>query len=154
MSTGRWDFLAEQRTQPLEEFVLDQVADRLAAELRAFPATQLEWEDHAELSRFREVLERPGKPELETWRVALELSRLELLHEVEAIDRFWKGPQARELLPTPLEERTAVFLVRWITESALSFQEFAKGKFKRRALVALVERLEERMLRGYRLRLP
>ena len=153
MTTGRWDFLAEQKPQPLEEFVLDQVADRLAAELRDFPRTQLEWEDAGELSRFREVLERPGKPPLETWQVALALSRLELLHEVEAIDRFWQSPQARALLPVALEERTAIFLVRWITESALSFQEFARGKFKRRALVALVERLEERMLRGYRLRL-
>ena len=153
MTTGRWDFLEGHRAQPLEEYVLDQVADRLAAELRDFPRSQLEWDDPAERSRFREVLERPGKPELETWRVALELSRLELLHEVEAIDRFWSGPRARELLPTPLEERTAVFLVRWITEAALSFQEFGRGKFKRRALVSLIERLEERMLRGYRLRL-
>ena len=153
MPTGRWDFLAEQKPQELRDYVLDQVADRLAAELREFPPAALDWEDQAELARFREVLEQPGRPELETYRVALELSRLELQHQVEAIDRFWSGPQARALLPSALEERRALFLVRWITESALSFQEFAKGKFKRRELVALVERLEERILKGYLLRL-
>ena len=153
MPTGRWDFLAEQKPQPLREYVLDQVADRLAAELREFPPAQLDWEDPAELGRFREVLARPGKPGLETYRVALELSRLELLHEVDAVDRFWRSPLARQLLPDELEERTTLFLVRWITESALSFQEAAAGKFRRRDLVALVEHLEERMLRGYLLRL-
>jgi hypothetical protein len=153
MPTGRWDFLADSRPQPLKEFVLDQVADSLAAELRDFPPRSLDWESPAELARFREVLDRPAPPELETFRVALGLSRLELLREIETVDRFWKSPLARELLPTPIEELTALFLIRWVTESALSFQEFAQGKFKRRELVSLVERLEERMLRGYSLRL-
>ena len=63
-------------------------------------------------------------------------------------------PRARFAhLPTPLEERRALFIARWLTESLLEFKEFAQGKFKRGDLVSLVERLEERLLAGQRLRL-
>ena len=35
----------------------------------------------------------------------------------------------------------------------MAFQESAQGKFKRGDLVALMEKVEDRLLRGYRLRL-
>ena len=152
MATGRWDFLAEQKPQRLQEYVLDRVADRLAEELRAFPPA-LDWEDPRERDRWAEVLAQPGTLALNTLRVGLELARLELLREVEAIDAFLRSPAAAPLLPTPLEERRALFVARWLTESLLEFKEFAQGKFKRGDLVSLVERLEERLLAGHRLRL-
>jgi hypothetical protein len=150
---GRWDHLADQKPQELRDYVLDRVAEQLTDELRHFPPAGLDWEDQAELQRFHDVLAQPGPPQLEVFRVALELSRLELLHEVERIDAFWRGPLCAELLRSELERRSALFLVRWLTESALSFQEWAQGKFRRRDLLVLVEKVEERMLRGYRLRL-
>jgi hypothetical protein len=152
MATGRWDFLAEQKPQLLQEYVLDRVADRLAEELRAFPPA-LDWEDQREQDRWAEVLAQPGALARDTLRVGLELARLELLREVQAIDAFLRSPQAAALLPSPLEEKRALFVARWLTESLLEFKEFAQGKFKRGDLVSLVERLEERLLAGYVLRL-
>ena len=152
MATGRWDFLAEQKPQLLQEYVLDRVADRLAEELRAFPPA-LDWEDAREQARWAALLAQPGPLARDTLRVGLELARLELLREVEVIDAFLRGPEARALLPTPLEEQRALFVARWLTESLLEFRDFAQGKFKRTELVGLVERLEERLLAGYRRRL-
>ena len=152
MATGRWDFLAEQKPQRLQEYVLDRVADRLAEELRAFPPA-LDWEDQREQDRFRDVLAQPGPLARDTLRVGLELARLELLREVEAIDAFLRSPQAPALLPTPLEEQRALFVARWLTESLLEFKEFARGKFGRGDLVTLVGLLEERLVPGFGLRL-
>jgi hypothetical protein len=76
-----------------------------------------------------------------------------MLREYELIDRFCRSQQFHQLLPDALEEQTAHFLTRYFVDSALTFQEHAKGKFKRRDLVALMEKIEDRLLRGYRLRL-
>jgi|GEM_PF-1449066 len=150
---GRWDFLEGKKPQELKEFVLDQVADELAKDLRAFPPPIEEWLDESLHLRFQSVLGRTTKPELETLRVACELARRELLRDYELIDRFCRSPEWKRLLPEPLEEETAHFVTRYLVDSALAFQEFAKGKFKRSELVSLIERIEERLLRGYRLRL-
>jgi hypothetical protein len=152
MSSGRWDFLAEQKPQLLQEYVLGRVADRLAEELRAFPPA-LDWEDPRERARFSEVLEQPGPLARDTLRVGLELARLELVREVETIDAFLRSPRAPELLPTPLEEQRALFVARWLTESLLEFKDFAQGKFARRDLLALVALLEDRLVPGLQLRL-
>ena len=150
---SRWDFLADQKPQTIREKVLDLVADELAGELRRWPPRPSEWPDAALEARFEPVLQRPGLPELDTLRVACELSRLELLHEIEQVDRFWRGPRVAELLPSPLEVESAHFLVRWLVESALEFQEAVQHRFRRAELVLLVERVEDRLLRGFRLRL-
>jgi hypothetical protein len=152
MSTGRWDFLAEQKPQLLQEYVLARVADRLAEELRAFPPA-LDWEDPREQARFAAVLAQPGPLARDTLRVGLELARLELLREVEAIDAFLRSPRAAELLPAPLEEQRALFVARWLTESLLEFKDFAQGKFRRRDLLALVALLEDQLVPGLQLRL-
>ena len=149
----RWEHILDQKPRELKEFVLDQVADQLAKDLREFPPPIEEWLDDALRARYQPVLARLGKPELETYRVALELAREELLREYELIDRFCRSPEYRALLPTALEEQTAHFMTRYLVDSALAFQEFAQGKFKRLELVPLMEKIEDRLLRGYRLRL-
>ena len=99
------------------------------------------------------MLGRAGKPPLETYRVACALAREEMLREYERIDAFCRSAQFTALCPDPVEQQTAHFLTRYLVDSALSFQEHGKGKFKRRDLVTLVEKIEDRLLRGYRLRL-
>jgi hypothetical protein len=44
-------------------------------------------------------------------------------------------------------------MTRYLVDGALAFQEHAQGKFRRSDLVQLMERIEDRLLRGYRLRL-
>jgi hypothetical protein len=150
---GRWDHLADQKPQSIREKVLDLVADELTGEIRRWPPRTEEWLDPALRARFEPVLARPGMPELDTLRVACELSRLELLREFDRIDVFWRSPQKAGLLPSSLEEETAHFLVRWLVESALSLQETLQHRFRQPELAALVERVEDRLLRGFRLRL-
>jgi hypothetical protein len=150
---SRWERILDRKPQELADYVLDQIADALFVDLREFPPTGIEWLDEPTRARYAQVLERAEKPPLETYRVALALAREEMLREYERIDAFCRSPQFRALCPDPVEEKTAHFLTQYLVDSALSFQEHAKGKFKRKDLVTLIEKIEDRLLRGYRLRL-
>ncbi len=150
---ARWDHILDGKPRELKEYVLDQVADELAKDLRSFPPPIDEWLDESLHERYRPVLARVTRPELETLRVSCELARRELLRDYELIDRFCRSPEFPRLAPTDLEQQTVHFITRYLVDSALAFQEFAKGKFRRAELVTLVEKVEERLLRGYRLRL-
>jgi hypothetical protein len=150
---GRWDHLFDQKPQEIRDYVLDKVADQLVEDLRQFPPRIEEWLDADLQARYAPVLTRTGRPELDTYRVACEMAREEMLREYELIDRFCRSEQYRRLLPDPLEEQSAHFITRYLVDSALAFQEYAQGKFSRRDLVALMEKVEDRLLRGYRLRL-
>ena len=150
---SRWERILEQKPQELKDYVLDKVADQLTQDLRDFPPRIDEWLDEALRARYAQVLSRTGRPELETYRVACELAREEMLREYELIDRFCRSSEYRRLLPTDLEQQTAHFLTRYLVDSGLAFQEYAKNKFSRRDLVLLMEKVEDRLLLGYRLRL-
>jgi hypothetical protein len=153
MPMGRWDHILDQKPQELKDYVLDKVAEQMVEDLRNFPPRIEEWLDASMQSRYAKVLSRLGRPELDTYRVACELAREEMLHEYELIDRFCRSDEYRRLLPDELEEQTAHFMTRYLVDSALAFQEYAQGKFRRRDLVMLMEKVEDRLLRGYRLRL-
>ena len=149
----RWDHILDRKPQELRDYVLGKVADQLVDDLRRFPPRIEEWLDAALEARYANVLSRLGRPELDTYRVACELAREEMLREYELIDRFCRSDDYRRLLPNELEQQTAHFIIRYLVDSALAFQEHAQGKFRRRDLVTLMEKVEERLLRGYRLRL-
>src|SRR5437763_13195720 len=150
---GRWDHILDQKPQELKDYVLDKAAGQMVEDLRTFPPRIEEWLDAAMQSRYANVLSRLGRPELDTYRVACELAREEMLREYEMIDRFCRSDEYRRLLPNELEEQSAHFITRYLVDSALQFQEATQEKFRRRDLVALVEKIEDRLLRGYRLRL-
>ena len=150
---SRWERILDQKPQELRDFVLDKVADQLAEDLRNFPPPIEEWLDDALRTRYAKVVSRLGRPELETYRVACELAREEMLREYELIDAFCRSAEYKRLLPNELEEQTAHFMTRYLVDGALAFQEYAQGKFRRADLVTLMEKVEDRLLRGYRLRL-
>ena len=150
---GRWDHILDQKPQDLREYVLDRVADQLAKDIHDFPPPIEEWLDTGLKARYAQVISRLGRPELETYRVAVELAREEMLREYELIDAFCRSPEYKRLLPNELEEQTAHFMTRYLVDSALAFQEATQDKFRRRDLAALMEKVEDRLLRGYRLRL-
>jgi hypothetical protein len=150
---SRWDRILDQKPQELRDYVLDKVAEQFTEDLRNFPPPIEEWLDEGLKARYAKALSRLGRPELDTYRVACELAREEFLHEYELIDRFCRSDEYRRLLPNELEEQCAHFMTRYLVDGALSFQEYAQGKFRRRDLVTLVEKVEDRLLRGYRLRI-
>ena len=151
---SRWDHILDQKPQELKEYVLDKVAEQLVEDLREFPPRIEEWLDDALRARYARGARRAlGRPELDTYRVACEMAREEMLREYELIDRFCRSDEYRRLLPTELEQQTAHFITRYLVDSALAFQEYGQDKFKRRDLVTLMEKVEDGLLRGYRLRL-
>ena len=150
---GRWDHILDQKPKELRDYVLDKVAEHLVEDVRNFPPRIEEWLDEALHARYASVLSRVSRPELDTYRVACELAREEMLREYELIDRFCRSEEYRRLLPGELEQQTAHFITRYLVDSALTFQEYGKGKFTRRDLVSLMEKVEDRLLLGYRLRL-
>jgi arginyl-tRNA synthetase len=150
---SRWERILEQKPRELKDYVLDQVAAQLVQDLRDFPPRIEEWLDAALQARYASVLSRAGRPELETYRVACAMAREEMLREYELIDRFCRSADYQRLLPGELEQQTAHFITRYLVDSALAFQEYAQGKFNRRDLVTLMEKVEDGLLRGYRLRL-
>jgi hypothetical protein len=150
---SRWERILEQKPQELKDYVLDQVAEQLAQDLREFPPRIEEWSDEATRARYGAVMARTGRPPLDTLRAGCEMAREEMLREYELIDRFCRSPEYRTLLPDALEEQTAHFVTRYLVDSALGFQEHARGKFRRAELVRLIEKIEDRLLGGHRLRL-
>jgi hypothetical protein len=150
---SRWDRILEQRPQELKDYVLDKVAEQLAGDLRDFPPRIEEWLDEPSEARYAPVMARSGRPPLDTLRAACEMAREEMLREYELIDRFCRSPEYRKLLPDALEEQTAHFVTRYLVDSALAFQEHGKDKFRRADLVRLIEKIEDRLLEGHRLRL-
>jgi hypothetical protein len=150
---GRWDHLVDRKPQDLKDYVLDQVADRISAELRAWPPALDEWLDDSARRRFRAAIERPSAPGLSTLQVACEMARRELLRDYDLIDRFWRSGAHRELIPDELEETTAHFVTQYLVDASLAFQELARDKFDRRELVTLLEKVEDRLLQGNRFRL-
>jgi hypothetical protein len=149
----RWERILEQKPQELKDYVLDRVADQLVQDLRDFPPRIEEWLDESLRARYQQVLARTARPELDTYRVACEMAREEMLREYELIDRFCRSAEFRRLLPGELEQQTAHFITRYLVDSGLAFQEYAQGKFSRLDLVTLMEKVEDRLLLGYRLRL-
>jgi replicative superfamily II helicase len=150
---SRWERILDQKPQELKDYVLGKVAEQLVEDLRDFPPRIEEWLDDTLRARYAQVLDRAGRPELDTYRVACEMAREEMLREYELIDRFCRSDEYRRLLPTELEQQTAHFITRYLVDSALAFQEYGQDKFKRRDLVTLMEKVEDGLLRGYRLRL-
>ena len=150
---GRFDHILDGKPRELKDYVLDQVAEQLTQDLRNFPPAIDEWLDESLRERYRPVLAPENHPGQKSFRIACELARRELLRDYELIDRFCRSPDFRSLAPTELEQQTVHFITRYLVDSALAFQEFAKGKFRRDELVALIEKVEDRLLPGDRLRL-
>src|SRR5690242_278224 len=101
---SRWDRILEQKPQGLKDYVLDKVADQLAADLRDFPPRIEEWLDETSRARYTRAMARTGRPPLDTLRAGCEMAREEMLREYELIDRFCRSPEYRSLLPDALEE--------------------------------------------------
>jgi len=139
-----YEWLYEREKQPLKEYVLDEVAKRLARAVEQFPPTIESWEREDFRLRFEPLLTSGrGRPTLAVVRVSLKLFRWELEREYERIDEYLAGghdglePDDREL---------AIFLWRYWLEEVLEFKEFVQDKFLWRELLPLVDRLQARLV--------
>jgi hypothetical protein len=61
---NRWEHILDQKPRDLADYVLDQIADALAKDVREFPPPGIEWIDETTRDRYAQVLARQSKPPL------------------------------------------------------------------------------------------
>lgn len=140
----RWDFLYDRQKQPVKAWVLERFAEELAAELAAWPPPFVEWV--SEELRARWAAGAASRPRDDVFRLALEIARLDLLREIEAIER--RLEEERHRLQTPAEEAALHLLVLLLTEKCLGLKERAEGlRLSRQDLSQALHEVERRLFR-------
>jgi hypothetical protein len=140
----RWDFLYDRQRQPVKAYLLERFAEELARELEAWPPPFVEWV--SEELRRRWAAGAAAKPRDDVVRLALEIARLDLLREFEAVERKLVAEAHR--LQSPDEEAALHLLVRLVTEECLGLKEHAHGaRIAREELVAMLGSVERRLFR-------
>ena len=144
MRDRRWDFLYDREKQPVRRFIVEQFAEHLEGELRAWPPAALDWESEAEQRRWSAGLRiRPSDDAL---RLALDIARLDLRREFEEAQRRleaegdarWRGEEQRA---------AGHLLVRFLVEKCLGLKEHAEGaRLTRDDLCACLDEVERRLL--------
>lgn len=147
MKPNPYSWLYERQSHPLKEWVLDEVAKVFAAAVENFPPTLEEWERQDLKQRYEPLLEKV-KPPLPSGviRLALKLFRWEIGREYETIDAYLSGGHHQEHQLNPQHFEVAQFLWQHWTDQMMAFMEVATGKFRRKELLGLAERLERRLL--------
>ncbi len=143
MRDKRYDWLYERQKQPIKAYLLERFAEELAAELRAWPPPDLEWETEALRLRWQAGAARP--PGELVVRYALQLARLDLNREWDEIDRRLRG-EADGWWVTPEERSAGQLLVRLITERCLWLKERAEGAHLTRTDLCQAVELVEKAL--------
>lgn len=148
MPKNPWEWLYERQSQPLKEYVLDEVAKYLAVAVEQFPPQIHEWEREDLRARYAPVLaQASGAPSAHVLRLALQLYRWDLERDVERIDAYLARGHYEELGTFgALEKETALFLWNYWMDQTLAFKEYAQGKFTWRELLGLADRLETRLV--------
>ncbi len=144
MRDRRWDFLYERQRQPVKTYILGRFAEELARELAAWPPPFVEWV--SEELRARWAAGAAERPRDDVLRFALELSRLDLLRELEEAERRLAADAHR--LQSPAERAALHLLVRLVTERCLALKEHAEAaRIRREDLAAMLDDLERRLFR-------
>jgi hypothetical protein len=142
-----YEWIYERESQPLKEYVLDEIAKGLAKVVEEFPPVIDEWEREDLRARFEPLLaRRTGRPPLDVVREAVGLYRLELERDIEAIDQYMREERWRAAGLSEDDRELVVFLWQYWTEQTLAFKDYADGKFKWAELSALADRLNERLV--------
>jgi len=140
----RWDFLYDRQRQPVKAYLLERFAEELARELEAWPPPFLDWV--SEELRRRWAAGAAARPREDVVRLALEVARLDLRREFEAVDR--KLGEEAHRLQSPAEEAALHLLVRLVTEQCLGLKEHAHAaRISREDLVATLGAVERLLFR-------
>lgn len=145
MRDRRYDWLYERQKQPVKQYILERFAGELAVELRAWPPPDLAWESEALRARYQEGAAAP--PREGVVRLALELARLDLQREFEAVERSLAA-DGDGALRSDAERAAVHLLVRLLTERCLSLKEYAEGaRLTRDDLVGALGLVERTLFR-------
>jgi hypothetical protein len=137
---SRWDHLYDLQPRAAVEVLLDEAAKTFVDDLRRWPPPL---EGHG--ADVAALLEGP-RPHESVYRQAFALVRLDLLHEYEALDRWQTEARWKDAQLTERERDQALFFFRYVGEQVYSLSEALRTSLPRRQLVALVDRIERRLL--------
>jgi len=141
----RYDWLYERQKQPVKQYILERFAGELAEEVRAWPPPLLEWESEALRVRYQAGAAAP--PREAVVRCALELARLDLRREFDAVEQRLAS-DAGGTLQSDAERAAVHLLVRLLTERCLSLKEHAEGaRLTRDDLVGALGLVEKALFR-------
>lgn len=145
MRDRRYDWLYERQKQPVKDYILARFAGELAAELGAWPPPDLEWESEALRRRWEAGAAAP--PRQAVLRCALDLARLDLQREFEAVERRLAGGDGGAL-QSEGERAAAHLLMRLVTERCLALKAYAEGaRLTREDLVGALGLVERALFR-------
>lgn len=145
MRDRRFDHLYDLRKQPVKEVVLERFAEELAERVRGWPPADLQWESEELRRRHAHGVAAP--PRDEVLRLALELARLDLLREHEALDDAFRN-RAPRTCQGPAEEEALRLLLLYLTEECLALKEWAEGaRLTRPDLARALDAVERRLFR-------
>ena len=136
----------ERRPQPAKAFILERFADELCDELRTWPPPFVEWVSDELRRRYAAGMEE--KPRDDVVHFALEVAKLDLSRDFEAIDRLM-GAEAARHWRSLAEAAAGHLLTRFVTEKCLALKEQAEGAaITRKDLVELVGAVEHKLFRA------
>lgn len=138
---SRWDHLYDLQPRAAVEVLLDEAAKTFADDLAQWPPPL---EGHGE--DVAALLAGP-RPHDSVYREALALVRHDLRHEYEEIDRWQTEGRWKDAQLTDRERDQALFLLRYVGEQVYSLSEALRTSLSRSQLVALVDRIERRLVR-------
>lgn len=142
----RYEPILEARPVPAKEALKDLIAKEMVELFERFPPPEheVEIEDahlRAKLSgRMHEL------PPLDIPMVSLvcRLLRMDLEHEIDAIDHLMRNDHHRDAATTPLHVEAMHLLWRGLLEHLYSRKDEAQGNLKTKDLVDIVERARDR----------
>jgi len=142
---GRWDFLYDLKARPIGDWLLDRLAEELAADVRAFPPPVDEWEDEVTRTRFAPLLAGGARPSEVAVRTAIWLAQADLRREFEAVDQFVRQGGIDERLGSPDDRELCQFLWRYLEDKCLAFAEATRSRFTRAQLADALARTEKQL---------
>lgn len=128
----RWQAVLDQKPVPLRKHLLGEVARLLAGELSRWP---LDPAIGADTPRPPQVL----------FTEALELARLELTHEVEAFDDYFRNERYAERGLNRTDRAALLLVTRWLVEHLCDLGEHTAGRVTRAEMVECLAEMRSRL---------
>jgi hypothetical protein len=144
-----YEALMEQKPVAGDEAVVDAIARELVETLESFPPREsdVDWADERLAARFRGRLETLPRLDARFVGMLLRIVRLDVEHEAEQIDWLIRNDHHRDACPTPGHEDALRLLWPLVVEHLYQRKEECGGILRRRHLVQICDRTEERFRR-------
>jgi hypothetical protein len=148
---NRWEWIEGLKPQTPAEALATQYAKILATELEAWPP-QVDWQDSAQQRHYAPLYAAGApRPSVAALEAGFSRLRLELEHDVEALDHDARNHGLESELADPLEQLAARFVWLYASESFAELFERTESRFKRRHALITVDLVQRRFRASWQL---